>query len=65
MSSSAYVWKARPWETHVAPINQLVDQIRLEIADERAQAHASNAPPVFVPYVDPDSGGIRARVLFV
>lgn len=57
--------QARLWESHVAPINQLVDQIRLEIADEWAQAHASSAPPVFVPYVDPDSGGIQAKVLFV
>lgn len=57
--------QARLWEGHVAPINQLVDRIRLEIAQEWAQAHPSGAPPVFVPYVDPDSGGIQARVLFV
>lgn len=44
--------KARLKEAHVAPINDLVDEIRRE----RGQ---------FVPYVDPDSGGVRARVLFV
>ena len=57
--------QARLWEGHVAPINQLVDQIRLEIADDWAEAHTGSAPPVFVPYVDPDSGGIQAKVLFV
>ena len=57
--------QARLWEVHVAPINQLVDQIRKEIATEWADAHTGSAPPVFVPYVDPDSGGIQARVLFV
>ena len=36
--------QARLWEGHVAPINQLVDRIRLEIAQEWAQAHLSDAP---------------------
>jgi uracil-DNA glycosylase len=44
--------QARLRAAHVAPINDFVD----EIAHERG-AH--------VPYVDPDSGGIHARVLFV
>jgi len=57
--------QSRLWESHVAPINQLVDQIRHEIAEEWAQAHEGSAPPVFVPYVDPDCGGIQARVLLV
>jgi uracil-DNA glycosylase len=57
--------QARLWESHVGPINQFVDQIRHEIAREWQEAHQSAAPPVFVPYVDPDSGGIQARVLFV
>lgn len=57
--------QGRLWDSHVAPINQLVDQIRHEIAEEWADTSQGTAPPVFVPYVDPDSGGIRARVLFV
>lgn len=57
--------QARLWEGHVAPINQLVDQIRHAIAREWQAAHRGAAPPVFVPYVDPDSGGVQARVLFV
>lgn len=44
--------QARLREPHVSPINDLVDAIR----DERG---------AFVPYVDPDSGGALARVLFV
>lgn len=40
-------------EAHVAPVQALVDQIRQERGT------------VSVPYVDPDSGGIRARVLFI
>lgn len=44
--------KERLWEHHVAPINNLVERIRLERGD-------------FVPYVDPDSGGVDAQVLFV
>ncbi len=44
--------QARLWEAHVAPVNALVDEIRAE----------TNS---FVPYVDPDSGGALARVLFV
>jgi uracil-DNA glycosylase len=44
--------QARLWEPHVAPINALVDEIRAETK-------------AFVPYVDPDSGGALARVLFV
>ena len=57
--------QARLWEDHVAPINQLVEQIRDEIAQEWAQVHQDSSAPVFVPYVDPDSGGIHARVLFL
>lgn len=45
--------QARLREPHVAPVQQLVDEIRL------AQ------PGAHVPYVDPDSGGIHARVLFL
>lgn len=44
--------QARLWESHVAPINSFVDGIRAE----RGQ---------HVPYVDPDSGGTLAQVLFV
>lgn len=40
-------------EPHVAPINALADRI--------AQAHGFE--PGIVPYVDPDQGGIHARVL--
>lgn len=40
-------------EEHVAPVQALVDEIRQERGTEA------------VPYVDPDSGGVRARVLFV
>ena len=36
-----------------------------EIAQEWAQVHHDSSAPVFVPYVDPDSGGIHARVLFL
>jgi len=45
--------RARLRELHVAPINDLVDSIR----EERGTFQ--------VPYVDPDSGGIAARVLLV
>lgn len=44
--------QARLRERHVAPINGFVDQIR---ADRQAT----------VPYVDPDSRGVAAKVLFV
>jgi uracil-DNA glycosylase len=54
---------ARLWEWHVAPINGLVDRIRAEIETELGKC--DGRPQVFVPYVDPDSGGTRARVLFV
>ncbi|EAP97875.1 hypothetical protein JNB_12963 [Janibacter sp. HTCC2649] len=57
--------QARWGEDHVAPVNQFVDQIRTEIAEEWATEHGEDAPPVFVPYVDPDSGGVSARVLFL
>lgn len=57
--------QARLWEDHVAPINQLVDRIRDQIAQRWAEEHTSQAPPVFVPYIDPDSGGVRARILFL
>lgn len=40
-------------EAHVAPVQALVDEIRKERNTES------------VPYVDPDSGGVLARVLFV
>lgn len=57
--------QSRWFEPHVAPINQFVDEIRSEVAAGWRHAHGDAAPPVFVPYVDPDSGGIRARVLFL
>lgn len=44
--------RARLWEPHVAPINAFVEHIGRE-------TRAS------VPYVDPDSGGVHARVLFL
>ena len=44
---------ARIRESHVAPLNGLVDDI----------AHARGIPRCHVPYVDPDSGGINARVM--
>lgn len=44
--------QTRLWEPHVAPINSFVERIRAE--------HGSH-----VPYIDPDSGGVLARVLFV
>ena len=40
-------------EEHVAPLQALVDEIRQE------------RDTVSVPYVDPDSGGVAARVLFI
>lgn len=45
--------RSRLRESHVAPVQELVDQIRRERGTQS------------VPYVDPDSGGIRARVLFI
>lgn len=45
--------RTRWFEPHVAPVNRFVDRIRTE----RGTDH--------VPYVDPDSGGIAARVLLV
>lgn len=56
--------QARLWEEHVAPINQFVDQVKVEVAELRALAGESERP-VVVPYVDPDSGGVRAKVLFL
>jgi hypothetical protein len=44
---------ARIRELHVAPLNDLAD----EIADARG------LPRSHVPYIDPDSGGIHARVM--
>ena len=44
--------RARLFEPHVAPINRLTERIALETGAS-------------VPYVDPDSGGINARFLFV
>jgi uracil-DNA glycosylase len=40
------------WDEHVAPLNDLVRHWR-----------ASADPPRFVPWFDPDSGGVGARVL--
>ena len=57
--------QTRWWEEHVAPINQYVDQIQHEVAAEWAQDPARQGRPVFVPYVDPDSGGVHAKVLFL
>ncbi|MEO5981871.1 MAG: uracil-DNA glycosylase [Pedococcus sp.] len=57
--------QARWWESHVAPVNQLVDQVRADIAAQWADEHGDQAAPVFVPYIDPDSGGVAARVLFL
>ncbi|MDJ0007455.1 hypothetical protein QNA16_06260, partial [Gordonia alkanivorans] len=44
---------ARIWEPHVAPLNELANRI----------ADAEGLPHGHVPYVDPDAGGIRARML--
>lgn len=44
---------ARIREPHVKPLNDLTDRI----------AHAVGLPRGHVPYVDPDQGGIEARVL--
>jgi hypothetical protein len=52
-------------DDHVAPINDFVDRIREQIQEEHVAAAGQQAPEVFVPYVDPDSGGIHARVLIV
>jgi len=46
------VKRARLREPHIAPVNDLVDRIRF-------------ATGLDVPYIDPDSGGIAATVLFV
>jgi len=42
------------YDTRVAPINQLVDTLRRERGDDES-----------IPYVDPDSGGVEARVLLL
>lgn len=57
--------QARWREEHVAPVNAFVDQIHDEIAEAWAYERGDDAPPVFVPFVDPDSGGVAARVLFL
>lgn len=59
--------KARLREPHVAPINEFVDRIKSELRAELAVAgpDGPSPPPVNVPYVDPDSGGVAAKVLFV
>lgn len=59
--------RARLWEPHVTPINEFVDRIKSEIRAEQAATGPDRAspPPVNVPYVDPDSGGVAAKVLFV
>ncbi|MFL1598505.1 uracil-DNA glycosylase [Gordonia amicalis] len=44
---------ARIWEPHVAPLNELANRI----------ADAEGLPHGYVPYVDPDAGGVRARML--
>ncbi len=55
--------QARLWEDHVAPVNRFVEVMRAELTAERGIE--DGGPPVYVPYIDPDSGGIRARVLFL
>ncbi|CAM4321247.1 uracil-DNA glycosylase [Nocardia ninae] len=45
--------KSRIRQSHVAPLNHLADHI----------ADAEGLPRGFVPYVDPDQGGVHARVL--
>lgn len=55
--------QARLWEPHIAPINRFVDEIRAEIESEVAQDRRTSQ--VYVPYVDPDSGGAAAQVLLV
>lgn len=57
--------QARWQEGHVAPINQLVDRIRNDIRTEWSELHGDEAQRVFVPYIDPDSGGTHAKVLFL
>ncbi len=59
--------RERLWEAHVAPINLFVDQVRREIEAEQAAAASPGSEPaeVLVPYVDPDSGGTRAKVLLL
>ncbi len=59
--------KARLREPHVAPINEFVDRIKSELRAELVAAGPDglSPPPVNVPYVDPDSGGVAAKVLFV
>ena len=44
--------QARLFEPHIAPVNQLVDEIATSTGRE-------------VPYVDPDSGGVNTRVLLL
>ncbi|GAB98509.1 hypothetical protein GONAM_02_00310 [Gordonia namibiensis NBRC 108229] len=44
---------ARIWEPHVAPLNELANRV----------ADAEGLPHGHVPYVDPDAGGVRARML--
>ena len=44
--------QARWFEPHVAPVNALVQEIARTVGGD-------------VPYVDPDSGGVNARVLFI
>jgi len=56
--------QARIWEAHVGPINQFVEQVKKEVTERRALL-GEQERPVVVPYVDPDSGGVMARVLFL
>ena len=57
--------QGRWWEAHVAPINQYVDQIQREVTEDWGDDPERQDRPVFVPYVDPDSGGVLAKVLFL
>ncbi len=59
--------RARLWEPHIAPMNEFVDRIKQAIEADwgRAAPEGGSPPPVFVPYVDPDSGGIAAKIMFV
>src|SRR5690349_13451621 len=53
--------QARWEEEHVAPVQELVANIRLRIATEQEAELAT----VHVPRVDPDSGGVAAKVLLL
>ena len=57
--------RARLWQSHIAPLNHFVDRIRTEIRAENGLRPDGVGLDDLVPYLDPDSGGVRARVLFV